>query len=66
MGEHAMGEPGRSNNWWAGMRKTWGFTRLSDTEEQCTACGLVMTRRASEMKAHRALHAARERQLEAP
>ena len=56
----------RSANWWAGMRKTWGFTRLSETEEQCTACGLIMSRRASEMKAHHAQHAAAERHQRSP
>ena len=52
-----------SANWWSGMRKTWRFTRLSDSQEQCNLCGLVMSRRASEMKAHHEFHAAQERHL---
>lgn len=55
-----------SANWWAGMRKAWGFTRLSDTQEQCDACGLVMARGASAMKAHHALHTAEERKHTKP
>jgi hypothetical protein len=51
----------RSQNWWAGMRRVWDFTRLSDTEEQCNACGVVMARRASAMKAHHQSHLAQQR-----
>ena len=51
----------RSANWWAGMRKTWGFTRLSDTEEKCNICGAVMTRQASPMKAHHEVHVSQHR-----
>jgi hypothetical protein len=43
-------------------RTTWGFTRLSDTEEQCNVCGILVSRRAAEMKLHRDFHAALERQ----
>ena len=43
-------------------RTTWGFTRLSDTEEQCNVCGILVSRRAAEMKLHRDFHAAQERQ----
>ena len=50
-----------SQNWWSGMRKTWKFTRISDTDEVCNVCGLVLARRASAMKAHHEFHAGQER-----
>jgi hypothetical protein len=43
-------------------RRAWGFTRLSETEERCNVCGVVVPRRASEMKLHRDLHADQEQQ----
>lgn len=56
-----MGARDRSANWWAGMRKTWGFTRFSETEEKCNVCGAVMTRQASLMKVHHEFHVSQKR-----
>ena len=43
-------------------RRAWGFTRLSDTEERCNVCGVVVARRAAAMKEHRDRHADEERE----
>ena len=51
----------RSANRWSGMRKTWGFTRFSETEEKCGVCGAVMTRQASLMKVHHEFHVSQHR-----
>ncbi len=47
--------------WWAEVRRSWGFTPLSNEQEQCDLCGRTIQATAVELLAHRDWHQDKER-----
>lgn len=59
--EHHRVDAEDGARWWAEVRRSWGYTPVSDRQEQCDLCGRTIQSTAVELVAHRNWHQDKER-----